>query len=391
MLSKKVKLNLDYYQKIVLETLSNEHRLLYNHLLEKAKTKLDFKELNNFYKEFRDSNNLTINSKSSQNTCISLINNIKSYLILKKTDKTARFPYKFKSYKYFCSFTLDYNKGCGGFKLNNNFLELNLNSCKNKLLINLTDYIKDISNENIKIITFSKENNDYFISLVYQEESKKIILNKDSYLSLDLGYSKLFTGTSNKGNIILNNLKQIKLQENIEHLQSKKDRLTKDSKRFKKVNKVFKRLKRRLVNKQKDFFHKSSKKVIDYCINNQIGKLIIGDIKVKSIIKSSNNKINGLSKSTGISRFKTFLEYKSKNADIETILVNEAYTSQINCLTGLKEFNSDLKNRKFLYKNIEIDRDLNSAINILTKSGKCLTQDQKIGLLLNKISELKVY
>ena len=182
-----------------------------------------------------------------------------------------------------------------------------------------------------------------------------------------------------------------KLQENIEHLQSKKDRLTKDSKRFKKVNKVFKRLKRKLVNKQKDFFHKASKKVIDYCINNQIGKLIIGDIKVKSIIKSSNNKINGLSKSTGISRFKTFLEYKSKNADIETILVNESYTSQINCLTGLKEFNSDLKNRKFLYKNIEIDRDLNSSINILTKSGKCLTQDQKISLLLNKISELKVY
>ena len=97
-----------------------------------------------------------------------------------------------------------------------------------------------------------------------------------------------------------------------------------------------------------------------------------------------------MSKSTGLGRFKTFLDYKSKNVGLETIWINESYTSKINCLTGLVEFNSELKNRSFEYNGIEIDRDINSAINILKKSGECLTQDQTIGLLLNKISELKI-
>jgi len=104
MLSKKVKLNLSCNQKLILETLSNEHRLLYNFLLEKVKDNLDFKQINSNYKLFRKTNNLTINSKSAQNTSIGLINNIKSYLTLKKKDKSARFPNKFKSHKFFTSF-----------------------------------------------------------------------------------------------------------------------------------------------------------------------------------------------------------------------------------------------------------------------------------------------
>jgi IS605 OrfB family transposase len=390
MLSKKIKLNLNSNQKIILNTLSNEHRLLYNHLLEKAKINSDFKLLNQYYKDYRSSNNLTINSKSSQNTCINLISNIKSFLVLKKKDKTVKFPYKFKSYKFFCSFMLDYNNGCGGFKLNNGSLEMNLNSVKNKLFIDLPDYTNDINNQNIKTITFSKQNDDYYLSLVYQEQSKKVELNKNNYLSIDLGYSTLLTGITNKETIKVNNLKQRKLQHYIQSLQSRKDKLTRGSRRFKKVNNTFKRLKTKLTNKQKDFQHKVSKKFIDYCIKNNIGKLIIGDIKVKKVIKEQNKKINGLSKSTGLSRFKTFLEYKSKNVGLETRLINESFTSKINCLTSLIEFNSELKNRSFEYNGLIIDRDVNSAINILIKSGECLTQDQKIGLLLNKISELKV-
>ena len=103
-------------------------------------------------------------------------------------------------------------------------------------------------------------------------------------------------------------------------------------------------------------------------------------------------KLNGLSKSTGnLGRFKTFLEYKSKNVGIEFILVNEAWTSKINCMTGNVEFDSDLKNRFFNYEDLLIDRDVNSCINILKNSGVCLTQDSIKNLLLNKMSELKVY
>jgi len=392
MLSKKVKLFLNYNQQLILETLSNEHRLLYNFLLEKVKDNLDFKSINENYKLFRLANNLTINSKSAQNTSIVLINNIKSYLSLKKKDKTARFPNKFKSHKYFTSFMLDYNNGCGGFKIKDGHLELNLNNPKNKVIFNLPDYVNHISNENVKTITFKKEDNDYYLIFVYQEVNEIKELNKDNFLSIDLGYSRLLTGSSMEENIIINNFKQKKLNGYISKLQANRDKYKKGSRKYRKINSKLKRKKSKLVNKQKDFLHKSSKKVVDFCIQNNIGKLIVGDINVKSIIKESNYFINGLSKSTSnLGRFKTFLEYKSKNVGIEFILVNEAYTSKINCLTGNIEFDSSLNNREFVYENIIIDRDINSCINILKKSGYCLTQDSIKNLLFNKMNELKVY
>ena len=391
MLSKKIKLSLNYKQELILNTLSNEHRVLYNFLLEKVKDNLDFKQINENYKLFRNTNNLTINSKSAQNTSINLINNIKSFLSLKKKDKTARFPRRFKSHIFFTSFMLDYNKGCGGFKIKDNKLELNLDSCKNKVIFNLPDYLNDISNDNVKTITFTKENDNYYLIFVYQEESKIKKLNKDNFLSIDLGYSRLVTGCSNKENIKIDNYRQVKLNKYISVLQGLKDKFKKGSRRFNKINSKLKVKKSKLVNKQNDFLHKSSRAIVNYCVKNDIGKLVVGDINVKSVIKESNHFINGLSKSTtSLGRFKTLLDYKSGNEGIEFILVNEAYTSKINCITGLIEFDSSLKNREFIHGDLVMDRDVNSCINILKKSGQWLSQDSIKNLLLNKMSELKL-
>ena len=115
-LTKKVKLKLNYLQKIKIETLSNEHRILYNHLLDYCRKMwysgkgADFKGINKEYKKFKEEKCLTINSKSAQNTSRILINNIKSFYNLRKKEiNNAKFPGKFKSYKIFCTFMLDLN------------------------------------------------------------------------------------------------------------------------------------------------------------------------------------------------------------------------------------------------------------------------------------------
>lgn len=134
-----------------------------------------------------------------------------------------------------------------------------------------------------------------------------------------------------------------------------------------------------------------SRKPDQLFVDNNIGKLVVGDLQVKKVNNKENNKLSGLSKSTsGLGRFKGFLEYKSKNLNIEFILVNEAWTSKINCLTGTVEFDSNLSNRQFVYDDIIIDRDVNSCVNILIRSGQWLSQDSIKNLLLNKISELKL-
>ena len=66
-----------------------------------------------------------------------------------------------------------------------------------------------------------------------------------------------------------------------------------------------------------------------------------------------------------LSRFKGFLTYKAKESGLVVSLINEAYTSQENCLTGVRNLSSDLKHRTVQVSDkLKIDRDLNSAINI---------------------------
>lgn len=51
-------------------------------------------------------------------------------------------------------------------------------------------------------------------------------------------------------------------------------------------------------------------------------------------------------------------------------MVNEAYTSQTNCLTGIRNLSSDLSIRNVnLGHDFIVDRDLNSAVNIAKKYG----------------------
>ena len=47
-------------------------------------------------------------------------------------------------------------------------------------------------------------------------------------------------------------------------------------------------------------------------------------------------------------------------------------------------------NIDFIFKDIKIDRDLNSAINIAKRSGKCLTHDEMLTILQSDVSELVI-
>ena len=124
-------------------------------------------------------------------------------------------------------------------------------------------------------------------------------------------------------------------------------------------------------NKNIDFQHKVSRKIVDHCVANDVGTIIVGDIKTKKLPKSKKSS-RGLNKATQnqgtLSRFKTFLAYKSKSAGIDFHLVNEAYTSQLNCLTGKRDFSSDLSIREVeIQEGVKIDRDLNAATNIAAR------------------------
>lgn len=102
--------------------------------------------------------------------------------------------------------------------------------------------------------------------------------------------------------------------------------------------------------------------------------IVVGELTIKSLMKTEgvNKNKKGIRKSfseSNIDMFLQFLKYKSQNNLIDVVKIDEKYTTQLNSLTGrmFKE-KVELKDRIVkLNDNVEIDRDLNSAINIMKR------------------------
>jgi putative transposase len=399
MKSLKSKLSLTFYQKLVLNTLSNEHRLLYNHLLNFSKQDPNFKHLNQEYKNFRKENKLTIQSKPAQNTCRKLINAIKSFYSLKKKDPDAQFPNKFKSWKYFTTLEFDWNNNGGGFDLKDNKVFIHLENAKK---VNG----KIINSNNIKTLQIKKTNDDYYVIFTYSEPKKELKIN-GSIISIDPGVTNIATIFNPEKKEIIeikNNQFHKKLEKRIKTVQSVLDKKKKKSRRWKKLKRIQKRIQKKLTNKNKDFQHKTSKEIANYCEENKVNKVIYGDIKTKKCIKKKkikgeskveSKKRKGLNKSTQnqgcLSRFKTFVEYKLEDKGMEFVKQNEAWTTQTNCLTGKRFDNKvELSDKKVeLTKDFWFSRDGNGAVNIMQKNLRCLEPDK--GLWLAQLKEVKTF
>jgi len=102
--------------------------------------------------------------------------------------------------------------------------------------------------------------------------------------------------------------------------------------------------------------------------------IVVGDLSVKNLMNSEgvNKNKKGIRKSfhkSNINMFLRFLGYKCQSKNINLTKIDESWTTQLNCLTG-KVFKEkiELKDRQVkLTDTITIDRDLNSAINILKR------------------------
>jgi IS605 OrfB family transposase len=102
--------------------------------------------------------------------------------------------------------------------------------------------------------------------------------------------------------------------------------------------------------------------------------IVVGDLSVKNLmsLEGINKNKKGIRKSfhkSNINMFLQFLGYKCQLKNTNLTKINENWTTQLNSLTG-KVFKEkiELKDRQVqLSDTITIDRDLNSAINIMKR------------------------
>ena len=115
--------------------------------------------------------------------------------------------------------------------------------------------------------------------------------------------------------------------------------------------------------------HSSTRKIVNYCINNDITNVIIGDItgirENNDIGKVNNQKLHSLP----YREFYQKLDYKLKLNGIKLIYQNEAYTSScpVDSSDISKEYQNKGRVKRGLYKdkNIIYNADSVGAYNIM--------------------------
>lgn len=202
------------------------------------------------------------------------------------------------------------------------------------------------------------------------------------YLSVDLGIKNNFTcyDSANVTSFILSGwlAKTHWFDKEISRLQSisAKQQAAQGGqypKPSKKVLRLYER--RRFV--QKDFFHKAARFLVNYCVQNHLHAILMGDwTKIREnfdeTAKDWGKKGNAKLHAFPFKKFRKLITYKCALAGIRLIVRSEAYTSQCppDSLGFSKEF-SKKQNRRhrglFVHEGVLLNADSVGAFNILRK------------------------
>ena len=364
-------------------SLSYEQTRVYNAVLETTKSDsgFDFKQMHLISKNFRNDMNFTSPAKMTQNTCIRLISMWKSFLALRKSDENARAPKRFASTWNFTPLIFDWNSGNGGFY----FTETHLVIRKPEIQIRLPEYAQKMlgaADFTVADLKISRQDNKFFCSMTLKDIQQPPA--GDRWASIDPGLTHAISLVTSEGEAVKWQSSPFKhLERSISEVQSERDKKKHYSRRYQKLRQKYEKLSAKRANKQRDFQHKLTSEVIDFCKTRDIGKIFYGDIKTKKLTKakSASSGLNTATQNRGtLGRTKSFLQYKAGLNGIDFVLTNEAYTSKTNCHTGERYPDMNLGTRVVqIDTDVWLDRDINAAINIARRNlGSWLPQLQWI-------------
>jgi len=269
-------------------------------------------------------------------------------------------PKYLKKVEYILIYT---NQNC---QIKKNILVLSKN-----IKIKIPEY-KDFSNFNqVRILPFKKY---YEVEIIYEQNIVNSDLDLNNYTSIDLGLNNLITLISENKSILFSG----KIIKSINQMFNKKYSKLKSIKDKKKgINLNYNKLRRLECDRKyfiKDYFHKVSRSIINYCLINKIGNLVVGyNVNWKTSINiGKRNNQNFVQ--IPYSQLLTYLEYKCNLVGIKFIKTEESYTSKCDGL-ALEKI---CKHENYLGKRIKrglfqssigrlINADVNGALNILRK------------------------
>jgi putative transposase len=266
-----------------------------------------------------------------------------------KTNEKPGYP-RFKGRGWYNSFTYPQS----GFSLSDNRKgnqKLRLSKI-GKVKVRLHRAIKG----NIKTCTIKRELNNWYVCFSCEIEPE-ILPKTYKDAGIDVGiemFAALSDGT------LINNPQFLRESEaKLKHEQRKLSRKKKGSNSRKKQKHKLAKIHCKIKNQRKDFLHNESKKLVrDYDV------IVFEDLRIKNMLK--NHHLAKSISDAAWAKFIKYVSYKAENAGKKVIFVNPRGTSQICSGCGIIVKKSlSVRVHKCPYCKLEIDRDVNAAINIL--------------------------
>ena len=221
------------------------------------------------------------------------------------------------------------------------------------------------------------------IQYIYEAECVQRNLNTNNALALDLGINNLVTAVSSNGRSFIIDGRKLKSINQWFNKENARLQSIKDKQHYgKKSTNRQKAIARDRNNKVNDYMNKAARKVINYCIANDIGALVVGyneTFQRNSHIGKRNNQ-NFVNIPYGQLRSK--LEYLCRLNGIIFVKQEESYTSKSSFWDqdDIPVYNADNpREYQFSGKRVHrgqyktasgktINADVNGALNIMRKS-----------------------
>jgi len=218
--------------------------------------------------------------------------------------------------------------------------------------------------------------NYYICEIIYNYQEQDLFLNQNNVIGIDLGLNNLITAVNNigkqpfiiKGGMV-KSMNQFYNKTNA-FLQSNKDK-----QKYEFQTKQQQRILKKRNNQIRDCFHKVSRIVVNYCIENDIGTIVIGyneGWKQEINIGKRNNQ-NFVQ--IPFAKLIQQIEYKAKMVGINVITHEESYTSKCSFLDDESiekhEIYAGKRVKRGLFRTSKgkiINADVNGAYNITKKA-----------------------
>ena len=249
--------------------------------------------------------------------------------------------------------------------------------------INVPSNLKDKTIKEIRVIP--KSNARFFeIQYIYEVEESQRELNQTNILAIDFGVNNLATCVTNNGKSFIIDGKKLKsinqrYNKNLSKMQSIRDKLLGVKRRI--TKREFLLINKR-NNRVRDYINKTARLISNYCVENDIGTIVVGrnkGIKNKINIGKKNNQSFV---QIPISLLAENIKHICNIENIKYVEQEESYTSKADFFNDdevpvYKENNvnkyvfTGQRISRGQYKSdigITINADINGALNILKKS-----------------------